>query len=74
MSVYYSNPELASIKEDLENLIDERGLGTILDAIAEICREKSEHALTNWQDETLAKEWDKTADKIQTASDHSFFK
>lgn len=70
---YYTNPELASLKEELETVIDEKGLGTLLDAIAEICREKAEFVLTNWQDKSLAKEWERSASKVQTASDQSLF-
>lgn len=71
MSVYQNNTELASLKENLEQEIDRLGIDTIIDAIAEICREKSEHVSTNWQDFNLAKAWDKLADKLQHVSDTS---
>jgi hypothetical protein len=44
-------------RETLERLIDARGLSSVLMALSEICGEKSEHLLANWQDKKLAKDW-----------------
>lgn len=44
-------------KDTLEELLDRHGMETILDALAQICHEKSEHCQTNWQCPELAKRW-----------------
>lgn len=49
---------------DLEMIVDSRGLPKLLDAIADICRAKSEHIATNWQDKALADLWDARADVV----------
>ena len=71
MSAYQNNTELASLKENLEQEIDRLGIDTVVDALAEICREKSEHVSTNWGDRNLAKAWNKLAEKLQHVSDTS---
>src|SRR5262249_30049235 len=40
--------------DNLEDLIDRRGIEDVLIAISEICDAKSEHIQVNWQDATLA--------------------
>lgn len=51
-------------KADLETILDSRGLPILISAIAEICRAKSEHIATNWQDAALASLWDARADIV----------
>lgn len=41
----------------VEQLIDEVGLQTVLDALTIACNEKAEHVRANWQDEPLAGQW-----------------
>ena len=55
---------------DLENIIDNSNLQTTLRALANICLEKAEHIRSNWQDESLAKTWEKAAAKIDALSCH----
>jgi hypothetical protein len=43
----------------LETMIDTVGLSNTLYALASLCSDKAEHIRSNWQDETLAKHWDK---------------
>ena len=43
--------------DNLEALIDRRGIEDVLIAISEICGEKAEHIQVNWQDATLALRW-----------------
>jgi uncharacterized protein with HEPN domain len=43
--------------ETLEAIIDASSLQAVVMALSEICGEKSEHVLTNWQDKALAREW-----------------
>lgn len=38
----------------LETLINKHGLEAVLRSLANVCRDKSEHVLTNWQDAGLA--------------------
>jgi len=50
----------------LENLIDSYGLSNVLSQISQICYDKSNHLLDNWQDSYASKDWDKSGDKINT--------
>lgn len=43
--------------ELLEKLIDREGLTSVFDAISEICYEKSEYIASNYNDITLANQW-----------------
>ena len=45
----------------LESMVDTVGLSAVLDALASICSEKADHVRTTWQDEGLARLWDKSA-------------
>lgn len=47
--------------DDIENLIDKYGLEGICDAISHICGEKADHVRSTWQDEPMAKAWEKNA-------------
>lgn len=48
----------------VEQLIDEVGLQTVLDAMAIVCNEKSEHIASNWGDKPLAGQWGNTAGDV----------
>lgn len=55
--------------ERLERFIDTSSVMAVLELMAEICREKAEHIRSNWQDEPMAKGWDRAASKLdQTAA------
>ena len=41
----------------LESLVDSAGLSNVLGGLANICAAKSDHVLTNWQDESLSRRW-----------------
>jgi hypothetical protein len=43
--------------EQLEKLIDQRGIASVLMAISEICGEKAEHITSTWVNHKLAKQW-----------------
>jgi len=43
----------------LETLVDAHGLDSVLLDLAGICFGKADHIRTNWQDEKLAKVWEK---------------
>ena len=49
---------------DLEVLIDKRGIEDVLMALHEICDHKSEHVREMWQDYPLAKRWATVAGAI----------
>ena len=44
-------------RDTLEALVDSCGLSSVLMALSEVCGEKAEHILTNWQDKALARDW-----------------
>jgi P2-related tail formation protein len=50
-----------SMKQAIERYIDVSSVAAVLDVVAEICSEKAQHISDNWQDEALAKSWDKAA-------------
>lgn len=50
---------------ELEILVDRADLAGVLDALATICQEKSEHVATVWQDKPLARTWQKAAAKLE---------
>ena len=46
---------------ELEAMVDATSLAVVLGALFVICREKADHVRANWQDESLAKSWDRAA-------------
>jgi hypothetical protein len=64
--------EIKADEEMIERLIDKVGICIFLQTIAYICDQKSEHIAVNWQDASLAKRWDKVADKINIAAENAF--
>ena len=46
-----------TVRDELEDIIDERGLPAVLSMIADVCREKSEHFWSNGQDARAASVW-----------------
>lgn len=53
-----------STKATLEILCDAYGLGFVLDAISDVCWDKSQHVAESWQDMQLAKAWGSMAERI----------
>jgi hypothetical protein len=51
-------------RDILEGLVDGYSLTEVMEALAEICDEKADHILTNWQDEKTSKVWTHVALKI----------
>ena len=58
-------PEQGLDLEALEAMVDRHGLDGVLSILTEICNEKSEHVLVNWQDKALAKNWTVNARVIE---------
>lgn len=52
----------------LEKMVDASSLTGVLRGLAEIAQAKAQHIREAWQDEALAKSWERSADKITTAA------
>lgn len=48
--------------------MDLLGLQATVELLAEIAAEKAEHIRVNWQDEPLAKDWDRASAYLETAA------
>lgn len=59
--------------EALEAMVDRSGIGAVLEALAEICREKAEHLRENWQDEVSARMWDRRASALERTAGCNIF-
>ena len=46
-----------TLRDELEDIIDERGLSAVLSMIADVCREKAERLRSNCQDESAVAVW-----------------
>lgn len=57
-----------NVTEELEALIDSHGLLHVLTGLTCVLGEKADHIRANWQDEGLAKAWDKASRVIDKAS------
>lgn len=55
------------ILETLEALVDEIGLGTLLDHLAVVCADKADHLAVNWQDMPASKEWEIAMGQLEEA-------
>ncbi len=53
----------------LESLVDRHDLPALIEALAEICSAKADHVQESWQDETLAKYWDRRAALLLNAAE-----
>ena len=56
--------------EAIEQMIDRVGLATVLRSIQAICIGKADHIHTNWQDQHLAKQWERAARVVAKAAEH----
>ncbi len=56
------------IKDQLEQLIDSYTLAEILTLLTEVCHEKADHILSNWNDENLAHCWTDAARQIDNVA------
>lgn len=54
-----------SDSEELESMIDRCGLAETLNGLANICLNKAEHIITNWQDRQTASHWTSAATDLQ---------
>jgi hypothetical protein len=44
--------------------VDNFGIGNTKDMLVDICYAKAEHIRTNWQDNDLAKQWERVAKQL----------
>lgn len=51
----------------IEKLVDKHSIMSVLEMLAHVCREKSDHLATNWQDPHSARRWNYWASKIEHA-------
>ena len=52
----------------LEDLVDQTSLADVIEALSNVAHCKSEHILTNWQDQDLAECWTRAAEAIARVS------
>lgn len=57
-----------AFQTELEQAIDSIGLRRLLDLVTNICHEKADHVRTNWQDESMARAWERDAKRIDTCA------
>lgn len=62
--------DLNNATETLEALIDKHGLLHVLTGLELVCGEKAEHIRHNWQDNHMARQWDKASDVCGKAARH----
>lgn len=53
-----------TLESRLEEMIDETNLSLVLETIASVCYAKADHVQTNWQDKSLAMEWEEAGDRV----------
>jgi hypothetical protein len=53
--------------ETLESILDQYTMTTVIDFLACIASEKAEHVRSNWQDEPLARQWDRLSKTLEKA-------
>jgi hypothetical protein len=59
-------------QNELEQFIDSNGMQAVLDMLVSICHEKAHHLRSNWQDETMARQWEQGAKRLDKASEYSW--
>lgn len=55
-------------KLQLKAMIDGTSLAEVLDMIGTICSEKGDHIRANWQDEPLARRWERAGQRCDNLS------
>ena len=55
-----------AMQNELETMLDEKGMGALLDALQCVCMDKAEHLRANWQDNTAGQAWEDTAGSIES--------
>jgi hypothetical protein len=71
MTVVGSRPserEHMNDKDLLERVIDQDGLAAVVACLADIANDKAEHLRSAWQDDKLARSWERDAKKLQAVA------
>lgn len=55
-------------QELLEGLVDRSNVWLVVEALAVVAEEKATHVRENWQDERLAKQWERAARILDRAT------
>ena len=63
----FKSPE-QEIRDLIESIIDKSKLSEFLYAVAEVCSEKAQHIMENWQGQVLVSEWSIACGKIENLS------
>jgi hypothetical protein len=58
------NKQKEEFKYQIEEIMDKTSIQELTEMITEICFEKSQHVLENWQDKNLSKIWEKNGTKF----------
>jgi hypothetical protein len=58
-------PYTETERDELEAILDKRGIEGIVSALAEICYLKEAHVQENWQDRPLASRWRKLDSRLE---------
>lgn len=58
----------AATQDQLERLVDEVGLASVLEALAEVCYAKAGHIEENWQDQLLANAWTRAGRRVDSVA------
>lgn len=54
------------LQQELERIIDRTTLAQVCEALARISHAKAEHVRSNWQDNALARCWERAAGRLMT--------
>lgn len=58
---------MKDLEYELEDMIDRRGISTVIEALSEICSGKEQHVLDEYGDKPLAKFWSRAQFHIDKA-------
>lgn len=53
-----------TVEDKLEAIIDGSSLGSVLEALENVCRAKADHLAHNWQDIPASQLWNRAAGRI----------
>ena len=56
-----SGVSLRFAQDTLEQFVDQFSMSTVISMLSDIANEKAEHVRSNWQDESLARQWERLA-------------
>lgn len=63
---------ITQAQETLESIVDQFSTSTVISMLSEIANAKADHIrVTNWQDEALAKQWERLARVLDKSYVHN---